>query len=183
METLACLSTNNCYQSDAVKRSLLLPAAVDMGFRAILEILKTDDFEEFKEEMGLKASILKGMVQSTIIEMGYINFSYRGTRQLIYFFLFPSNRQTTCSGYRVAQSASCFPNYKHACRNKTNQYKTYGTSYENDRKVTSSNSLVAKKAGRFQPLRRSLLPPPRRCICRQGMTKHRRHYMHLPTKI
>ena len=88
METLACLSTNNCYQSDAVKRSLLLPAAVDMGFRAILEILKTDDFEEFKEEMGLKASILKGMVQSTIIEMGYINFSYRGTRQLIYFFYF-----------------------------------------------------------------------------------------------
>lgn len=41
-----------------------------MDFRAVLEILKTDDFEELKEEMGLKASILKGMIQSAVIEMG-----------------------------------------------------------------------------------------------------------------
>lgn len=58
------------YQSDTVKGILLLPAAVDMGLRAILEILKTDNFEEFKEEMGLKASILKDMVQSATQYMG-----------------------------------------------------------------------------------------------------------------
>lgn len=40
-----------------------------MDFRAVLEILKTDDFEEFKEEMGLKASILKCMIQSVTREM------------------------------------------------------------------------------------------------------------------
>jgi hypothetical protein len=33
-----------------------------MGFMAIFDILKTDDFEEFNEERGLKASILKGIV-------------------------------------------------------------------------------------------------------------------------
>lgn len=54
--------SKNCYQSDMVKGIRLLPAAVDMGLRAILDILKTAIFEEFKEEMGLKASILKVMV-------------------------------------------------------------------------------------------------------------------------
>lgn len=41
-----------------------------MGFRAILEILKTDDFEELKEDKGLKASILKDMVQRVTREKG-----------------------------------------------------------------------------------------------------------------
>lgn len=45
-----------------VKGIRLLPAAVDMGLKAILDILKTAIFEEFEEEMGLKASILKVMV-------------------------------------------------------------------------------------------------------------------------
>jgi hypothetical protein len=64
----------SAYQHTIITRStqlniLFSPAAVDMGFRAVLEILKTDDFEEFKEAMGLKASILKDMIQSATREM------------------------------------------------------------------------------------------------------------------
>lgn len=59
-----------------------------MGFRAILEILKTDDFEEFKEEMGLKASILKSVVQRATIEMvdGLQELQLPAICEFIYFF-------------------------------------------------------------------------------------------------
>lgn len=82
-----------------------------MGFMAILDILKTDDFDEFKEEMGLKASILKSMMQRATIDMGDVlrKLQLRAIRRAhILFVASFSNRQAVCSGYRMAQSASCF---------------------------------------------------------------------------
>lgn len=98
-------------KSDTVKGSFLVPAAVDMGFRAILDILKTDDFDEFKEEMGLKASILKVMAQRATMEMGDVlrKLQLPAIRRahILYVASF-SIRKSVCSGYRMAQSASCF---------------------------------------------------------------------------
>lgn len=81
---------------------------------AIFDILKTDDFEEFNEERGLKASILKGIVQITTRDV--LNKSqFPGYPQTHILFSFLSlNRQTVPSGYCVAQSASYLHDYE-AC--------------------------------------------------------------------